>query len=206
MDEETTQHSNTQDAKAALAGDTSFHHNWQATILERRPLIAPMRHFVYPAEVEEVERGALELVVRPGAGAEQRREFLATFALGFADPAVPTGVWACPHPDWLCSVAGGYAYMVNTAQPTEWLQVGYRPVLQVVPAPSQKLLLFSGHQSLVAYGAAGKAWETGRLSWEGFKILSLAEDRLTGLGWDLMTDQEFEFTVDLRTGKDVRLG
>jgi hypothetical protein len=181
-----------------------FAHSWEATVLERPPLIAPTRHFVYPAEVEEVERGALELAVRPRT--EQRREFLATFALGFADPAVPTGVWACPHPDWLCAVAGGYAYLVNTAQPKEWAQVEYRPVLAVTSIVSPELLLFSGHQSMIAYGPAGKVWETGRLSWEGVRILSVGDQSLTGLGWDLMTDREFEFEVDLRTGEHLRLG
>jgi len=171
-------------------------------VLDHRPLIAPARHFVYPAEVEEVERGALELIVRP----HENSEFLATFALGFADPAVPTGVWACPNPDWLCAVAGGYAYMVNTSQPGQWQQVEYRPVLTVTALPAQQLLLFAGHQSLVAYGVVGKTWETGRLSWEGFKILTIAEHSLTGLGWDLMTDREFGFEVDLRTGEQVRLG
>jgi hypothetical protein len=179
--------------------DSSFARNWQATVLDRRPLIAPARHFVYPAQIEEVERGALELVVRPAAGGD----FLATFALGFADPAVPTGVWACPDPDWLCAVAGGYAYRVNTADPRQWEQVEYRPVLDVVPLLQQQLLLFAGHQSLVACGPNGKAWETERLSWEGFKILKIDGQTLVGLGWDLITDQEFEFQVNLQTGERI---
>jgi hypothetical protein len=186
--------------------DSSFPQNWKATILAQRPLITPVRHFVYPAEVEEVERGALELLIRPRPDAAESGDFLATFALGFADPAVPTGLWSCPNPEWLCAVAGGYAYLVNTTQPSEWLQVKYRPVLAVTPLPAHGLLVFSGHQALVAYGPTGKAWETGRLSWEGFKILSVAEDSLSGLGWDLMTDREFEFQVDLRTGEHLRLG
>ena len=83
--------------------------------------------------------------------------------------------------------------------------IEYRPVLAVTPLMSQRLLLFSGHQSLMAYGPNGKAWETGRLSWEGIKILEVREASLTGLGWDLMTDQEFEFEVDLRSGEHRRL-
>jgi hypothetical protein len=200
MPDETTQ----RPKDAAPTIDGSFPRRWQATVLQRRPLIAPARHFVYPAQVEEVERGALELLIRPDAAG--RGDLLATFALGFADPAVPTGVWTCPNPDWLCAVAGGYAYLVNTVQPSEWLQVEYRPVLAVTPLPAQGLLIFSGHQALVAYGPTGKAWETGRLSWEGFKILAVVQDSLIGLGWDLMTDREFEFEVDLRSGEHVRLG
>ncbi len=180
--------------------DLTFPHEWQATVLQSRPLIAPAWHFVYPREVEEVERGALELIVRPVPDIENAGEFLATFALGFADPAVPTGVWSCPNPQWLCAVAGGYAYLVNTANPNQWEMAEYRPVLAVTALMSQQLLLFSGHQSLMAYGPNGKAWETLRLSWEGIKILEVLEASLTGLGWDLITDREFQFELNLKTG------
>ena len=72
----------------ALTIDQSFAASWTAEVLVARPVILPRRHFVYPAAVEEVERGALELMVRPAGG----EAFLATCALGFASPAVPTGV------------------------------------------------------------------------------------------------------------------
>lgn len=182
----------------------AFPHAWGAKILARRPLIAPRRSFVYPQQVEEVERGALEVLIRPPDGSGERGEYLATFALGFADPAVPSGVWSCPDPEWLCAVAGGYAYLVNTGRPKEWQQVEYRPVLAILPLVEQGLLLFSGHQSLVAYGAKGKAWETGRLSWEGFQVLKVETTKLTGLGWDLLADRDYEFEVDLRTGEHLR--
>jgi hypothetical protein len=184
--------------------ELTFPHEWQATVLDRRPLITPPRRFVYPRQVEEIERGALEVMIRPPATAADRSEFLATFALGFADPAVPTGVWSCPNPDWLCALAGGYAYLLNAADPAQWEQVEYRPVLAVTPLRQQRLLLFSGHQSLLAYGPGGKLWQTARLSWEGFKTLKVEDDTLTGLGWDLMTDQEFEFQVNLHTGEHIR--
>jgi len=182
--------------------DHSFPHDWQATILERRPLIAPARHYVYPAQVEEVERGALELLIRPKTPSSEA--FLATFALGFADPAVPTGVYACPNPTQLCAVAGGYAYLIDTINPTQWEQVEYRPVLQVTSLPQQNLLLFAGHHSLIAYGPEGKAWQTKKLSWEGIKVLQITGNTLTGLGWDLMTDREFEFQVNLQTGEHTQ--
>jgi len=44
--------------------DLTFPHHWQAEILSARPLILPNRHFVYPREAEEVERGALEVLIR----------------------------------------------------------------------------------------------------------------------------------------------
>jgi hypothetical protein len=181
----------------------TFPHRWQATLLECRPLIAPSAHFIYPREAEEIERGALELLVRP---TPEDSAFLATFALGFAEPAVPTGIWSCPNPHWLCAIAGGYAYLVDSANPRLWEMIEYRPVLAVEPLLSQQLILFAGHHSLIAYGVRGKLWETLRLSSEGIRIVEVRGAVLTGIGWDLMTDQEFEFEVDLRNGEHRRAG
>jgi hypothetical protein len=177
--------------------DLSFPHDWTAQVLDQRPLIAPRRQFVYPQQVEEVERGALEVLVRTADGAE----FLATCALGFADPVVPTGVWSCPDPTWLCAVAGGYAYLIDTAQPERWQQIEYRPVLEVRALGEQGLLLFVGHHSILAWGVAGKAWQSPRLSSEGVTIHAADGWTLRGTGWDLMSDQEFDFSLDLRTGE-----
>ena len=176
--------------------DLTFPHTWTAEILPQRPLILPRRQFVYPRHAEEVERGALEVLVHP-ADADP---FLATCALGFADPAAPTGVWSCPNPAWMCAVSGGYAYLVNTAEPEQFEQVEYRPVLEVRPLRERGLLLFVGHYSLLAWGADGNAWQTARLSWEGVEITRIDGDLLHGMGWDLRTDREVPFTVNLRSG------
>ncbi|HEY0795785.1 MAG TPA: hypothetical protein VGD64_08385 [Acidisarcina sp.] len=181
----------------------TFPHSWTAEVLDKRPLILPARQYVYPQQVEEVERGALELLIRPApvSDASLAPPFLATCALGFADPAVPTGIWSCPHPAWLCALAGGYAYLINTAQPDQWKQIEYRPVLTVRPLPDHGLILFAGHQSITAWNAAGEAWQSARLSWEGIKILAVEGTKLTGAGWDLMTDREVDFSLDLLTGE-----
>jgi hypothetical protein len=184
---------------SASVFDTTFAHDWQAQILASRPLILPSRQFVYPAQVEEVEVGALEILVRPREGLP----FLATCALGFADPVVPTGVWACPNPQWICGVAGGYAYLIDTQKPTRWEQIEYRPVTAVTPVSGRGLLVFSGFHSLLAWGAEGLKWKTQRLSWDGVRITDVKDQTLHGLGWDLKTDRELEFEVDLSTGEHL---
>lgn len=181
--------------------DLTFLPSWTAEVLPARPLILPRRQFVYPRQAEEVERGALEVLVRR----EDGEPFLATCALGFADPAAPSGIWSCPDPAWACVVSGGYAYMIDTADPMRFEQVEYRPVLAVRPLPEQGLLLFTGHHSLLAWGANGKAWQTARLSWEGVTITGIEGDRLYGTGWDLRSDRDLLFVVDLRTGTHATL-
>lgn len=169
-----------------------------AEILTARPMILPARQFVYPARAEEVERGALEIIVRPSLGAGP---FLATCALGFAGDNAPSGIWACPDPVWICAVAGGYAYLIDTSDPDRWEQVAYRPVTNVTVVAEHALLVFAGFQSLMAWGRSGKVWETGRLSWDGLRITAIRGETLLGLGWDMTTDREVEFNVNLKTGE-----
>ena len=183
---------------AAVNADLSFSHSWQAQILRERPLILPPHHFTYPRQVEDIDRGAMEVLIRP-ADAEP---FLATFALGFADPAAPSGLWSCPNPDELCALAGGYAYLVDTLDPKHFTHLPVRPVLEVHPLAEQHLLLFAGHQALLAWGD-GKAWESPRLSSEGLRVETITGNELHGFGWDLLTDREVPFTLDLRTGKRI---
>jgi len=178
--------------------DLSFPHRWQAEVLTARPLILPARRFVYPREAEEVERGALEVLIRPEG--DDAQPFLATCALGFRDPAVPTGLWSAPRPEELCAVAGGYAYLIDTAAPERFTMVAYRPVLEILPVAAEGLLLFVGHRSILAWGREGQAWESEKLSDEGLTITEVENGVLRGTGWEMRTDQEKPFALDLRRG------
>jgi hypothetical protein len=182
--------------------DLSFPHAWRAEILPARPLILPPRHYVYPREVEEIERGALEILVRTAADATQ--PFLATCALGFRDPITPTGIWSAPNPHEMCAVSGGYAYIIDTALPEQFTMVPYRPVLHVLPAVDSGLLLFVGSRTILAWGQHGKAWESPKLSDEGVTVSKIEGAVLRGTGWSMFTDKDVPFSLDLDTGSVVR--
>jgi hypothetical protein len=178
-----------------------FSHNWRVEVLKAPPLIAPARQFIYPRQIageeDALARGALQLMVHPANGAT----FLATCALGFTSPAMPTGVFACPNPDELCAVAGGYAYVLDTTQPEHSTHITLKPVVEVRVLLPQALLLFVGFHSIAAWGQDGLAWESARLSWEGVRITGIEDNMLHGVGWNLMTDREVAFSLDLRTGR-----
>lgn len=176
--------------------DLAFPHSWTAEILAARPVILPARHFVYPGNVEEVERGALEVLVRP----EGSLPFLATCALGFRDPIVPTGIWSLPNPHEICAVSGGYAYIIDTTNPAQFTMLPYRPVLHVLPAVEDKLLLFAGSRTILAWGPHGEAWQSPKLSDEGVTLIGIENGKLSGMGWNMMSDKETPFTLDLHNG------
>jgi hypothetical protein len=183
----------------------SFPHEWRAEVLSTPPLIAPARQFTYPRQVageeDALARGALLVLVHPAGGGT----FLATCALGFTDPAMPTGLFSCPNPRELCAVAGGYAYMIDSASPERSTHIPLKPVAEVLVLAAYGLLIFVGFHAMVAWGADGLAWQTARLSWEGIRVTGVRVDAtgaaaLHGFGWNLTTGQEAEFSVDLRTG------
>jgi hypothetical protein len=228
------------DTQEAPTFDGGFPHRWTAEILPNRPMILPNRHYVYPGAAEEVEKGALEVLIQPRSDGDALPPFLATCALGFRDPATPTGIWSMPHPDWLCAAAGGYVYLVNVFEPLQFTMLRYRPVLDIVPyreSSSERLqsmysdaqsishdaqsawddvqsrsvaaqstagfLLFVGHHTILAWGREGEAWESDRLSWEGVTVDRIEDGKLFGSGWDLMTDKDLPFALDLATGKRI---
>jgi hypothetical protein len=167
-------------------------------VLAARPLILPPRHFVYPRDAEEVERGALEVMVTPKHGCVQ--PFLATCALGFRDAAVPTGIWSAPRPEELCAVSGGYAYLIDTSAPERFTMISYRPVLEVHAATANGLLLFVGHHAILAWAEGGEAWRSAKLSDEGVTVAEIESGILHGRGWNMMSDKETPFALDLRSG------
>jgi hypothetical protein len=189
-------------------GSLEFPHQWRAEVLAAPPLIAPARQFVYPTQIageeDAMARGALRVMVHPaGSGNSGGGSFLATCALGFADPTMPTGIFSSPNPREMCAVAGGYAYVIDTSAPERSAQIPLKPVVEVVSLVEQGLLVFVGFHAMAAWGREGLAWQTARLSWEGIRVAGVEGDVLRGVGWNLMTDREIEFSVDLRTGAHI---
>jgi hypothetical protein len=178
----------------------SFPHEWRAEVLAQPPLIAPARQFTYPHQVageeDALARGALLLLVHPASGGD----FLATCALGFTNPTMPTGIFACPNPRELCAVAGGYAYLIDTAAPDRSTHIPLKPVAEILVLTAHSLLVFVGFHAIIAWGREGLAWQTARLSWEGIRVTGADGTALHGFGWDAITDKEIPFSVDLRTG------
>ena len=184
-----------------LVGSEGFARSWRAERLVAAPLIAPARQVVWPMRVpgeeDALARGALQLMVRPRVGGA----FLATCALGFQDPSMPTGVFGCPREDEICAVSGGYGYVADTTEPERCAHVNLRPVVEVHEAVEAGMLVFVGFHGMVAWGMGALAWETRRLSFEGIRVVEWGAETVTGFGWDWKTDKDVEFVVDLRTGE-----
>jgi hypothetical protein len=177
-----------------------FPHTWTARILTAPPLIAPARQYIYPqhipGEEDAMNRGALLLDIKPA----HAPNFLATCALGFRDPPPPTGIHPCPRPEDILALAGGYAYLIDTAAPEHSLLIPLRPVTQILPAPTVNLILLAGFHHILAIGPTGIAWQSARLSWEGLTLTEVRDNILHGTGWNMQTDRDLPFLLNLADG------
>ena len=183
----------------------AFPKTWEARLLPELPLIIPARGFVYPLHIPGEEaamgRGALLLDVKPANGTN----FLAQCALGFLDPSLPTGLFTCPRADDLLAIAGGYAYLVDTLAPERCLHLPLRPVTKILSAPDPDgqagLILLAGFHNIIAIDSNGLRWQSARLSWEGVTMIEVRDGHLHGTGWNMRTDREVPFSIDLATGQ-----
>ncbi len=176
----------------------TFPMNYEVRKLESAPLLHPVEKlYQYPAEIEEGDRSGTYLRVVPKTGPA----WVGFFALGFDSNQVVSAVCSCPDPDMLCAVAGGYAYVVKSTDPTQWFRIEQRPVVELRALHELQLLLFTGFTTITALGGSGLAWTTKRLSWEGVTISEISGEKLQGLGWDAIADKEIPFVVDLTTGQ-----
>jgi hypothetical protein len=182
----------------SIAVIETFAAGWQARVLPGSPMIAPARQFVFPqavpGEEDALARGALWIEVKPATGGT----FLAQCALGFAGKGVITGVWTTPSPSHMLAIAGGYAYLINTADPDNTELLPMRPVVSVHAAPEAGALVLIGFHSAFVLTAA-ENWESPKLSWEGVAVTGVAGETLHGTGWHMRSDKELPFTLNLRT-------
>jgi hypothetical protein len=90
--------------------------------------------------------------------------------------------------------------VIDTTAPEQFTMIAFRPVLQVRALPAEGLLIFIGHHAIVAWGANRQAWQSPKLSDEGVNLTSIEPGVLKGLGWNMITDKETPFALDLRSG------
>lgn len=178
--------------------DFTYPHNYDAKLLSEPPPVHPLEKlWHYPMKLEEGDRTGTYVRVVPQRGPA----WTGFFALGFNSEQVVSAICACPDPDAVCVVVGGYAYVMSVLDPSRWFQVEQRPVVDLRVASKAELLLFTGFTSVTAVGKSGIAWQTEKLSWEGVRITAVDSEKLHGFGWDAKSDQEVAFEVDLKTGK-----
>jgi hypothetical protein len=110
----------------------------------------------------------------------------------------------CQHPDGrhVVVVAGGTAYVVDPE--TQVLANHFdAQIEQVISFPVEGLILFSNGLWFDALDVRGSAWRSRRISWDGFRKVSLEGNVIRGEAYapDGADGTWHPFAVDVRTGE-----
>src|SRR6185369_8408001 len=108
--------------------DFTFPRNYEIRLLEAAPPVHPVEKLHhYPVELEEGDRNGVFLRVAP----RDAPAWLGFFAQGFESGQVVNEICSAPDPDWFCATVGGYAYIVKSTDPAQWLRMEQRPVVDL---------------------------------------------------------------------------
>jgi hypothetical protein len=154
------------------------------------------KRLFYPGATAIGGRDGLNIHIIPHGG----EEWIGTFAAGGFGPKSVTEVCHTPNPNKLCVVSEGQGYVLDVRHPKSCDSVPIFPVLALRSSAKHRLLIFANHTELLALGEQGVAWRTARLSWDSLKLTSMTDDELSGVFWDIRSESEQSFKVNLANG------
>ena len=179
--------------------DTTFPKAYECEELTELPQPALLPHYYYPGATVGNGRDGLLVEVRP----EGKQSWNGTFAFSQIVPKGTSGIFSTPDPKRVCIAAKGAGYLVSAMEPTSWELVRATPLIDVRPVGVRGIIVFASFTNLVAYGATGIIWRTKRLAWSNLKITEVTDEIIKGVFWDIRSEANAEFVVDLATGTNI---
>lgn len=112
-----------------------------------------------------------------------------------------SAVMVHPNPRYLVVVAGGAGYVVSPDDRALIATFGAGAIRAAWPMPSLNLFVFENGTSFASIGTEGPAWNTRRISWDGFRGIDVAEKTIYGLAWNAVLQQWQPFSIQATTGR-----
>jgi hypothetical protein len=176
-----------------------FPHNYDVEGRADLPGSGKGRLLYYPGATAEGGRDGVLVKVKPS----DAPAWVGCFARGYRSAKALTEIASCPHPDELCVVSSGAAYIVRVDDPHIWRQIDCFPVTQLLQDSDSGLVLFCDFTKIVAISQAGLHWVSQRLATDWLQILRVDHGTLRVLAWRAEHNREIELDVDLATGREI---
>jgi hypothetical protein len=107
------------------------------------------------------------------------------------------------HPDGrqVVVVAGGQGYVIDPEMRMETQCRMSASINFAISMPEFNQIVLGTDLEFGAIRADGTGWNSGRLSWDGIKNISISAATLKGEAYSPLSDSWFPFTLDLLTGE-----
>lgn len=169
---------------------------YDVQLLDEFPATGEGRVLYVPPPGTRGGRDGMPVRITPDNGAP----WIGIFAFATTDGSGYRQIASCPHPDQLCVVAGGAAYVVNVRETSTWWEVTPLYVGDVRQVVDRRILLFADSVSLLAWGENGLLWKTTPLAMDRVAIDEVGRDFVSGRGWDASIPGYIQYRVRLDDG------
>lgn len=152
--------------------------------------------YSYPGALENKWVEGVMLEIYP----KNREPWIGCFSGGSISPNAIN--FCCTHPDRIsiCVVAKGEGYLVNVDDPKKFGEIPLNPIMGVVIAKEQEILVFHDFTKFVAVSKDGIIWKTPSLSWDGIKNIEVKNGTVCADVWDAPNDKNISVEIDVETG------
>jgi hypothetical protein len=158
--------------------------------------------FYFPSGEKTASNDGLILKISPFSS----KPWIGIFAFGDITKNGLSGVYSMPDKEKFCVVSNGMGYIVASNNATIFEIIDSIPITDVRCVKEKGIILFADYTQIMAYDSGGLRWQSKRLSYDGFKIISLNNDILVGEFWDIRNDANSLFEIDIIDGALLRGG
>lgn len=131
-----------------------------------------------------------------------RQAWFGRFRGGGMTHAGVTGAYSWPDPRMVCVACVGSVYLVDVGAPLNAQELDSGMVVDIRPAPHERLILLADTWEVRAYSSDGIAWRTGRIAVDGMRLADIVDGTLDGFARSADDDdEEVPFRIDMTTGR-----
>lgn len=174
--------------------DKTFQSEYQFEVLYEMP--AGIDTYYYPgASTLGGKDGILVKIY-----SKERGPWVGVFAFGDISGNCFSGIVTTPDSNKICIISNGAGYFVSTLNPMDWRQIDAFPIIDVKSIFPKNVIVFADYIKLTAYDKTMMKWMTQRLAWQEFHIIETTDDYITGEYYDIRSEEDRTFKVDLSSG------
>lgn len=178
--------------------DRTFDGDYDCQVLDEIPNATGISYY-FPDQPTRVGQDGILLKISPRG----RPPWIGLFSSVKKYPGTPSRILFTPNPNTICVICSGDAVITDVMRPEKCTLLDFEPITDVVAVKEREMIVFAGFTKLMAFDGSGVMWETARVAWDELKITSIDASSISGEYWDVATEKQTQFEVDLDTGEEL---
>lgn len=176
--------------------DRTFDGNYDCQVLHEIPSGGAVSHYL-PQQQAGVGQDGILLRISPRGISS----WIGLFSSVKKYPGTPSRILFTPNPNTICVICSGDAVVTDVRHPNRSTLLDFEPITDAIAVKERRIIVFAGFTKLMAFDGSSVAWETSRVAWDELKITSINALSIYGEYWDVATEKQVQFEVDLDTGE-----